>query len=127
MPSTPVASLLQRATACHGPQHAQLRQVFSLCNFWVPLCPAWPQNVPLLLQTTAYYAPQFAQLRRHCVVGGEAAFLVSMARCRKWSSRGGKSSAFFAKTRDDRYVVKQLLKSEKQSFLEFAPVYFRWA
>lgn len=81
----------------------------------------------LLLQTTAYYAPQFAQLRRHCVVGGEAAFLASMARCRKWSSRGGKSSAFFAKTRDDRYVVKQLLKSEKQSFLEFAPVYFRWA
>ena len=91
------------------------------------MCAAWPRCASPLLQTTAYYAPQFAQLRRHCVVGGEGAFLASMARCRKWSSRGGKSSAFFAKTRDDRYVVKQLLKSEKQSFLEFAPVYFRWA
>ena len=53
----------------------------------------------------AYYAPQFAELRRRCVVGGEAAFLASMSRCRKWESRGGKSNAYFAKSRDDRRAV----------------------
>ena len=54
------------------------------------------------LQVVAYYAPQFAELRRRCVVSGEAAFLASMSRCRKWESRGGKSNAYFAKSRDDR-------------------------
>lgn len=54
------------------------------------------------MQVVAYYAPQFAELRRRCVVGGEAAFLASMSRCRKWESRGGKSNAYFAKSRNDR-------------------------
>ena len=39
------------------------------------------------------------------MVGGEAAFLASMSRCRKWDSRGGKSNAYFAKSRDDRRVT----------------------
>lgn len=30
--------------------------------------------------------------------------------CRRWESRGGKSNAYFAKTRDDRYIVKSLSK-----------------
>ncbi|GAB4817632.1 hypothetical protein N2152v2_004678 [Parachlorella kessleri] len=77
-------------------------------------------------QVVAYYAPQFAELRRRCVAGGEAAYLASLSRCRKWASRGGKSNVYFAKTRDDRYIVKQLSKSERQSFLEFAPDYFRY-
>ncbi|KAL4855645.1 putative 1-phosphatidylinositol-3-phosphate 5-kinase [Chlorella vulgaris] len=77
-------------------------------------------------QTVAYYAPQFSELRRRCVAGGEAAFLASISRCRKWASRGGKSAAYFARSCDKRYIVKQLSKSERQSFLEFAPDYFRY-
>jgi hypothetical protein len=73
---------------------------------------------------TAYYAPQFAELRRRCIAGGEAAFVNSLSRCRKWASRGGKSNAYFAKTRDDRFIIKSLSKPEKASFLEFAPAYF---
>lgn len=42
--------------------------------------------------------------------GGESAFIASMCRCRRWESRGGKSNAYFAKTRDDRYIVKSLSK-----------------
>lgn len=61
-------------------------------------------------QVTAYFAPQFAELRRRCIQGGEAAFVTSLCRCRKWSQRGGKSNAYFAKTRDDRYIVKSLSK-----------------
>jgi hypothetical protein len=64
---------------------------------------------------TAYFAPQFAELRRRCIAGGEAAYITSLCRCRKWASRGGKSNAYFAKTRDDRFIVKSLSKPEKVS------------
>jgi len=76
------------------------------------------------LQMTAYYAPQFNALRRQCVAGGEHVFLASISRCTTWASQGGKSSAYFAKTRDDRFVIKQLSRSERQSLLGFAPAYF---
>jgi hypothetical protein len=42
--------------------------------------------------------------------GGEAAFITSMSRCVRWAQRGGKSNAYFAKTRDDRYIIKSLSK-----------------
>ncbi|DBA97431.1 hypothetical protein WJX77_010396 [Trebouxia sp. C0004] len=77
-------------------------------------------------QVTAYYAPQFEALRSVVVEGGEAVFIACLSRCNKWLSRGGKSAVYFAKTRDERYVVKQLTRSEKQSFLDFAPAYFRY-
>ncbi|GLI58582.1 hypothetical protein VaNZ11_000210 [Volvox africanus] len=73
---------------------------------------------------TAHFAPQFAELRRRCIQGGEAAFVASMCRCKRWESRGGKSNAYFAKTRDDRYIIKSLSKSEKASFMNFAQHYF---
>lgn len=76
-------------------------------------------------QMTAYYAPHFATLRKLCVAGGEDSFLASMRRCVPWAAQGGKSNVFFAKTRDDRYIIKQLTKSEKQSVLEYAPDYFK--
>lgn len=75
-------------------------------------------------QVIAYYGPQFAELRRRCIQGGESAFITSLCRCRKWASRGGKSNAYFAKTRDDRFIIKGLTKVERQSFLEFGPSYF---
>jgi hypothetical protein len=36
----------------------------------------------------------------------------------QWNAKGGKSGAYFAKTLDDRYVVKQLNAPEMRSFLE---------
>ena len=65
----------------------------------------------------AYFAPQFAELRRRSITGGEAAFVASLSRCRKWDSSGGKSNAYFAKSRDERYIVKQLSRSEKVRLL----------
>ena len=77
------------------------------------------------MQVTAYYAPQFEALREMVVEGGQPVFTACLSRCKKWLSRGGKSAVYFAKTRDERYVVKQLTRSEKQSLLDFAPAYFR--
>ena len=75
---------------------------------------------------TAYYAPHFAALRELCIPGGESEFLASIGRCVPWAAQGGKSNVFFAKTRDDRYIIKQLTKPEKQSVLEYAPDYFKY-
>eukprot|EP00955_Chlamydomonas_euryale_P013829 149360-Chlamydomonas_euryale.AAC.1 len=46
---------------------------------------------------TAYFAPQFSELRRRVVADGEAAFLASLCRCSPWAAQGGKSNAYFAK------------------------------
>lgn len=77
------------------------------------------------MQVTAYYAPQFEALREMVVEGGAPVYTACLTRCKKWLSRGGKSAVYFAKTQDERYIVKQLTRSEKQSFLDFAPAYFR--
>ena len=33
---------------------------------------------------------------------------------------------FFAKTKDDRLVIKQVTKTELESFIKFAPEYFKY-
>ena len=75
---------------------------------------------------TAYYAPQFDALR---VLWGVSAgsLLRTLCRCAKWDSSGGKSGAYFAKTRDDRLVVKALSRPELGSLLELAPAYAAYA
>ena len=77
-------------------------------------------------QMTAYYAPHFAALRKLILEDGEASYLTSVARSIPWAAQGGKSNVYFAKSKDDRYVIKQLTKSEKQSVLEYAPDYFKY-
>lgn len=76
-------------------------------------------------QVTVYYATQFQEIRRLFGKGDET-FIHSLLRCRKWETKGGKSNAYFAKTLDDRFVVKQMSKTEISSFLTFAPSYFRY-
>ncbi len=43
--------------------------------------PGWPM-LRARFSVTAYFAPQFAELRRRCIAGGEAAFVTSLMRCR---------------------------------------------
>lgn len=54
----------------------------------------------------------------------EEGFIRSLAHCVPWAARGGKSGSTFCKTKDDRYVLKEMTKPEWQQFLEFAPHYF---
>ncbi|XP_024395699.1 1-phosphatidylinositol-3-phosphate 5-kinase FAB1B isoform X2 [Physcomitrium patens] len=76
-------------------------------------------------RVTCYYAKQFDELRKKCC-GGDMDYIRSMSRCKKWGAHGGKSNVFFAKTMDDRFVVKQVTSTEKISFLGFAPQYFNY-
>ena len=52
-----------------------------------------------------------------------AGFIKSLSISRSWLTQGGKSKAKFAKTADDRFVVKMISNVELQMFLGFAPAY----
>ncbi|CAI9097345.1 OLC1v1033745C1 [Oldenlandia corymbosa var. corymbosa] len=74
---------------------------------------------------TCYFAKQFEALRRTCCPS-ELDFIRSLSRCKKWGAQGGKSNVFFAKTLDDRFIIKQVTKTELESFLIFGPAYFKY-
>ncbi|KAF2304224.1 hypothetical protein GH714_028660 [Hevea brasiliensis] len=74
---------------------------------------------------TCYYAKRFEALRRICCPS-EFDFIRSLSRCKKWGAQGGKSNVFFAKTLDDRFIIKQVTKTELESFIKFGPAYFKY-
>ncbi|KAJ6427185.1 hypothetical protein OIU84_022730 [Salix udensis] len=74
---------------------------------------------------TCYNAKGFETLRRMCCPS-ELDFVRSLSRCKKWGAQGGKSNVFFAKTLDDRFIIKQVTKTELESFIKFAPAYFNY-
>ncbi|KAL3632853.1 hypothetical protein CASFOL_025837 [Castilleja foliolosa] len=69
---------------------------------------------------TCYYGKRFEELRRICC-SSESDFVRSLSRCDKWEARGGES-----KTLDGRFIVKQVTKTELESFIKFAPRYFEY-
>ncbi|OVA12306.1 Chaperonin Cpn60/TCP-1 [Macleaya cordata] len=71
------------------------------------------------------YEKQFRALRKHCCPC-ELDYIASLSRCKNWDAKGGKSGSFFVKTLDDRFIVKQIKKTEFDSFLKFAPDYFKY-
>lgn len=73
---------------------------------------------------TVIYDNQFFALRKKCCPS-ELAYITSLSRCKKWNAQGGKSKAYFAKTMDDRFIIKQIKKTEVESFIKFAPDYFK--
>lgn len=74
---------------------------------------------------TCYFAKQFDALRKRCCPT-EVDFIRSLSRCRRWSAQGGKSNVYFAKSLDERFIIKQVTKTELESFEEFAPEYFKY-
>ncbi|KAG9156351.1 hypothetical protein Leryth_009223 [Lithospermum erythrorhizon] len=69
------------------------------------------------------YASRFRELRnRWCP--SEADYIASLSRCKSWDAKGGKSKSIFAKTLDDRFIIKEIKRAEFDSFVKFAPEYF---
>jgi hypothetical protein len=56
----------------------------------------------------------------------EPGFIQSLSSSYAWAASGGKSGASFARTADDRFVIKHISKTELQMFLECAPAYFEY-
>ncbi|KAJ6884737.1 1-phosphatidylinositol-3-phosphate 5-kinase FAB1D isoform X3 [Populus alba x Populus x berolinensis] len=71
------------------------------------------------------YAKQFRDLRNRCCPS-ELDYIASLSRCKKWDAKGGKSKSFFAKTLDDRFIIKEIQRTEFESFVKFAPHYFKY-
>lgn len=71
-----------------------------------------------------FYSEQFEAFRTAC--GVNDSFIQSLSRCVKWNLKGGKSGSNFLKTLDNRYIVKELSKSELESFVSIAPFYFKY-
>lgn len=75
------------------------------------------------MQCKTYFARQFAWLRN--LIGlDERVFAQSLSRCKPWKARGGKSNSRFARTLDERFILKQVQAIELEGFLAFAPIYF---
>ncbi|XP_039144909.1 LOW QUALITY PROTEIN: putative 1-phosphatidylinositol-3-phosphate 5-kinase FAB1C [Dioscorea cayenensis subsp. rotundata] len=74
---------------------------------------------------TCYFARHFDALRKKSCPNEED-YIRSLSRCRRWNAQGGKSNVYFAKSWDDRFIVKQVTKTELESFLTFAPQYFKY-
>lgn len=76
------------------------------------------------LSCKIFYSEQFEAFRKAC--GIDDSFIQSLSRCVKWNSTGGKSGSNFLKTLDNRYILKELSKSELESFVSIAPFYFKY-
>ncbi|PIK55729.1 1-phosphatidylinositol 3-phosphate 5-kinase [Apostichopus japonicus] len=73
-----------------------------------------------------YFPSEFAHLRQLLFPSGEDVFIRSLARCKNWKATGGKSGSKFSKTKDDRFVLKEIQRIESHSFLQFAPHYIKY-
>ncbi|KAF8657114.1 hypothetical protein HU200_060326 [Digitaria exilis] len=72
-----------------------------------------------------YFERHFAALRKKCCPK-DIDYIRSLSRCKRWNAQGGKSNVYFAKTMDERFIIKQVTKTELESFVEFAPRYFKY-
>ena len=87
---------------------------------------------------TTYWATQFHAVRQGflCEKTGqpnrpenqniEQSYIESLSSAYSWAASGGKSGASFARTSDDRFVIKCISRTELQMFLDCAPAYFEY-
>ncbi|KAG8788159.1 1-phosphatidylinositol-3-phosphate 5-kinase [Serendipita sp. 397] len=71
-----------------------------------------------------YLTEQFDALRSICRC--EKDLISSLSRCVKWDAGAGKSGSAFLKTRDDRYIAKEISRFEGDAFGEIGPAYFSY-
>ncbi|XP_071711839.1 putative 1-phosphatidylinositol-3-phosphate 5-kinase FAB1D [Rutidosis leptorrhynchoides] len=69
------------------------------------------------------FAKEFLELRGQCGLS-ELDYISSISRCKNWNAKGGKSKSFFAKTIDDRFIIKEIKNTEFYSFILFGSNYF---
>ncbi|KAH7522547.1 hypothetical protein FEM48_Zijuj07G0150000 [Ziziphus jujuba var. spinosa] len=97
-----------RSSVTTGTRHPCIRLAFGEKEEYTVRCP---------------YAKQFRELRSRCC-SSEVDFIASLSHCTEWDAEGGKSKAFFAKTLDERLILKGIHRNEYNSFLNFANAYF---
>lgn len=68
-----------------------------------------------------FFPKKFEALRRfYC--GSQNDFIESLIQTQEWTTvTGGKTKSKFHRSFDDKYVLKEIKKSEFKMFIEFAP------
>lgn len=79
----------------------------------------------LYFECVVYYPIEFERIRSY-FFAEEFDFIGSLARCTKWVSSGGKSGSNFAKTADERYILKYVKRRELKTYLSLALKYFSY-
>ncbi|XP_028967984.1 1-phosphatidylinositol 3-phosphate 5-kinase [Galendromus occidentalis] len=112
--------------------------VLELNNFTLPYSTSKPEQAQLHIDIQfqdassryfcrIYYAEQFRKVRSLLFPAGEERFLYSLARCIPWEAQGGKSGSIFCKTLDDRFILKEMSRSEMECFRQdFGIKYFEY-
>lgn len=92
---------------------------------------------------TTYWSLQFQAVRKcflkdseskpddgddnaHSSMDTEESYIRSLSSAYSWNASGGKSGATFARTSDDRFVIKNISRTELQMFLECSSAYFEY-
>lgn len=71
-----------------------------------------------------FFSEQFDAIREQCGIENE--YLQSLSRCIPWEGSGGKSGSSFMKTRNDRFILKEMSQPEFDAFVSIAPSYFEY-
>lgn len=71
-----------------------------------------------------FFSEQFDAIREQC--GIESEYLQSLSRCIPWEGSGGKSGSSFMKTRNGRFILKEMSQPEFDAFVSIAPSYFEY-
>jgi 1-phosphatidylinositol-3-phosphate 5-kinase len=86
---------------------------------------SFEDEMKVKFSVTCYFAKEFDRFRKKCGLGN-IDFVRSLSRCCKWNAQGGKSNVYFAKSFDERFIIKQVTKTELVSFEEFGLEYFNY-
>ncbi|EGG08575.1 uncharacterized protein MELLADRAFT_116024 [Melampsora larici-populina 98AG31] len=78
---------------------------------------------PCTVTCKVFFMHQFEALRK--TLGCKDIF-ESLSRCHKWDASGGKSGQTFLRTKDGRYLIKGISKTELEALTKFAPAYFEY-
>ena len=80
----------------------------------------------VLLRATVLFPAPFAAMRERFCEGGDKAFIRSLWSSQQWDTGGGGRRGTFHKTTDGRYVLKQVNRSEFDTFQKHGREYFAY-
>ena len=125
---------------------SKLPWAISMFHYWSTLSQANGitafESGGLTISCTVLFPEQFDALRR--TYDCDKSMIDSLARCVKWNASGGKSGSAFLKTLgnkennvapqvitdlrlpDDRFIAKEMSRTEFQTMESFAPAYFTY-
>ena len=74
----------------------------------------------------AFLSSSSTEAEKGKIIDVDETYIQSLSASHSWAASGGKSGASFSLTKDGRFVVKCISRTELQMFLDCAPAYFEY-